>query len=256
MEIVTLERCESTSTTLRQMEAQGKATHGTVVRALEQTHGRGQRGNCWEAEPGANLTFSVLTAPEPIPPSHHFLLSQTIALAIIDCLALHGIDGDHRLEVKWPNDIMVEDRKIAGILIENSLDTAGCIRRSIVGIGLNVNQTAFTPAAPNATSLALITGRSYPLDDMMSTLASVIEAGVDTLNRAVLSLGTDPDASLGITRRYHARLWRREGRHRWRDNGTGEAFTAAIQGVMPNGTLLLDTGGATRAFRFKEVTPL
>ena len=131
----------------------------SVVAALSQTSGKGQRGNVWLSEPGRNLTFSiVLKFPakglkaemEPMLAYDQFVLSEITSLAIVDLLAEHDIQA----KIKWPNDIYVGDRKICGMLIENSL-RGEWIQHSIIGIGLNVNQRNFDVTLPNPTSMVL-----------------------------------------------------------------------------------------------------
>ncbi|MDE5927427.1 MAG: biotin--[acetyl-CoA-carboxylase] ligase, partial [Duncaniella sp.] len=145
------------------------APHGTVVMAREQTAGRGQRGNSWEAEPGCNITLSLLLRPEGLHPARQFVISQAVSLAIAD-LVSHFVAAP--VSIKWPNDIYVDDRKICGILIENTI-TGTSIDRTIVGIGLNVNQTEFRSDAPNPVS--------------MRQLMPKIEFAVASLARAMVS---------------------------------------------------------------------
>lgn len=132
-----------------------ESPHGFVVEAEAQTAGRGQRGNSWESEPRMNILMSVLLRPEGIAPSEQFLISQAVSVAIVRVLR-HYLP---EVRIKWPNDIYVGDRKICGILIENSI-TATKIIHSIVGIGLNVNQREFHSDAPNPVSMFQLTGRN------------------------------------------------------------------------------------------------
>ena len=136
----------------------------SVVAALSQTSGKGQRGNSWISAPGENLTFSVVLKfpssvsagePEPVKAYDQFVLSEIAALAVVDLLAEHGIQA----KIKWPNDIYVGEKKICGILIENTLQ-GEWIQHSIIGIGLNVNQRNFDATLPNPTSMVLCNGSS------------------------------------------------------------------------------------------------
>ncbi|WP_301748249.1 biotin--[acetyl-CoA-carboxylase] ligase [uncultured Duncaniella sp.] len=148
MEIIKIESTDSTSSHLAGI-AEGCA-HGTAVMARVQTAGRGQRGNSWEAEPGMNITLSLLLRPEGLEPARQFIISQAVSLAIVEML--DNFIGADAVSIKWPNDIYVNDSKIAGILIENVI-SGSAISRSIVGVGLNVNQTEFLSDAPNPVSL-------------------------------------------------------------------------------------------------------
>ena len=121
----------------------------TLVTADYQTAGRGQRGNSWESERGQNLLLALVARPAFLPAAAQFRLSQTIALAVADTVARYTDD----VAVKWPNDVYVGDRKICGMLIENSLKGQQ-MHTSTIGIGLNVNETAFPEYLPNPVSMA------------------------------------------------------------------------------------------------------
>ena len=129
----------------------------SVLSAVRQTEGRGQRGNSWSSNDGENLTFSIVLKygngegfiPE-IRAADQFAISEAAALAVVDLLASYDIEA----KIKWPNDIYVGNRKICGILIENAI-RGSYIANSIIGIGLNVNQQTFDPSLPNPTSMLL-----------------------------------------------------------------------------------------------------
>ena len=126
----------------------------SVIAAYEQTAGRGQRGNIWLTDPAMNLTFSIALKygqmPAGLKALDQFKISEITALSVVELLSGYGIEA----KIKWPNDIYVNDRKICGILIEHSVQ-GEFLSHSIVGIGLNVNQTAFDPSLPNPTSMRL-----------------------------------------------------------------------------------------------------
>jgi len=138
---------------------------GTVFIADSQIVGRGQASNAWESEPNMNLTFSILVYPDFLEISRQFELSKAISLGVADYL----IELTPNVTIKWPNDIYVENRKMAGILIENSIRT-NKIASSIIGIGLNINQQKFISDAPNPVSLSQISGRVYNLEESLSNL--------------------------------------------------------------------------------------
>lgn len=235
--IVKLPETASTNTYIDNLDNSEPQPEGCVVITHRQTAGRGQRGNSWEAEPGRNLTFSYLLRPEGVAPQEQFVLSQAVSLAVVDVLSRYT-DG---FSVKWPNDIYYNDSKIAGILIEHCLSGA-TISRTIVGIGLNINQQQFVSDAPNPISLSQITGEQYDLD---AILAEVLEA--TSLRYAMC----EADRAT-LQRDYHAALYRREGFHTYRD--AKGVFEAAIKGVLPDGHLLLiDADGCEHRYAFKEV---
>lgn len=239
--ITHIDETDSTNRWLREHLTGGQtpcAIHSTeglspceVVWADYQTAGRGQGTNTWESERGKNLTFSILLHPVDLPANRQFLLSMQVSLAICEALGEHI--GD--LSIKWPNDIYWRNAKIAGILIENSLQ-GSVIRDSIVGVGLNVNQRQFLSDAPNPISLWQIceheTAREQLLKDILAAL--------DRL------LGQE------VREQYLAMLYRRKGFHPYVDkNG---AFMAELEDVEDDGHLLLcDDSGAHRRYAFKEV---
>jgi len=154
-DIIWLERVDSTNDEARRHISE--IDNLSVVSALEQTKGRGQRGNRWSSQPGENLTFSLVVKDFRIKANEQSAISQTTALSLTDLLSRHEI----KARIKWPNDIYAGDEKICGILIENSLKGSE-IDWSIIGIGLNVNQTTFPEDLPNPTSMKLCTGNSNP----------------------------------------------------------------------------------------------
>ncbi|MBR4324827.1 MAG: biotin--[Bacteroidales bacterium] len=125
-----------------------------VIRADFQTDGRGQRGNTWHSPNAMNLMFSLVHYPVKLEARHQFMLSQAAALSVAEYLAQKGVAD---VSIKWPNDIYVGMKKICGMLIENAV-SGHYIRYSIIGIGININQTAFPDNLPNPTSLAIQTG--------------------------------------------------------------------------------------------------
>ena len=154
-DIIWLERVDSTNDEARRHISE--IDNLSVVSALEQTKGRGQHGNTWLSMPGENLTFSLVVKDFRIKANEQSAISQATALSLVDLLSRHEI----KARIKWPNDIYAGDEKICGILIENSLKGSE-IDWSIIGIGLNVNQTAFPEDLPNPTSMKLCTGNSNP----------------------------------------------------------------------------------------------
>lgn len=235
--IVKLEAIGSTNTYIDQIDVAESLPEGYVVVAHSQTAGRGQRGNSWEAAPGKNLTFSYLLRPHGVVAHEQFVLSQAAALAVVDVLSRYA-DG---FSVKWPNDIYYCDKKIAGILIEHNL-TGSHISRTIVGIGLNINQASFVSDAPNPVSLLQIMGREYDLDEVLSAI----------LQATAMRYAMCDDDRDGLRQAYAKVLYRREGYYKYRD-ADGE-FEAAIKDVRPDGYLLLvDRSGREREYAFKEV---
>ena len=211
----------------------------SVVAARLQTAGRGQRGNSWLAGKGENLTFSVLlkfgdAGFPPLTASSQFRISETVSVGICDYLGSKGIDA----RIKWPNDIYVRNRKICGILIENTLQ-GSAIATSIVGIGLNVNQKTFPPQLVNPTSISLQTGEEYILEEELPRLVdSIFPAGKLEGRRA----------------EYLRRLYRFGEFHDFTDCATGTVFEGRIIGVSEQGLLRVENRkGELKEFAFKEI---
>lgn len=243
MELIWLDECDSTNSVI----AREKLAHGTAVFARAQTAGRGQRGNSWESEPRKNLTFSLLLRPAWVEASRQFAVSQAVSLAIVAVLERHLGEGA-QLRIKWPNDIYAGNRKICGILIENSL-TGNRLNRCIVGAGINVNQTEFHSDAPNPVAMAQIAGREFLLEPLAEEFAGEMLAAVERLKTA--------DGANEIASRYFSNLWRADGFYRYRDAASGEEFMARIHSIGPMGHLTLQTAdGSLRTYAFKEVIVL
>lgn len=243
MEIIELDTVQSTSAYLSNIA--DTANHGTVVTAREQTAGRGQRGNSWEAEPGKNITLSLLIKPEGLHPSKQFVISQAVSIAIVTML--DRFIPTEEVSIKWPNDIYVGDRKICGILIESTI-TGTIVNRCIVGIGLNVNQEHFVSDAPNPVSLRqLLPSARFDVRTLSHSLANnVIDRVQHTLNGNYCA------------KEYFSRLWRREGWHPYRDNIRKADMYARIDSVAPSGLIALTdrADGITRNYAFKEITAI
>lgn len=213
--------------------------HGDVIWAERQTAGRGQRGHTWTSPEGVNLLFSVVLCPTFLPPGEQFLLSQGVALALVDTFAACGIDT----RIKWTNDIYAGDRKLTGILIEHRL-TGGRLERTVVGVGINVNQTVFDPALPNPTSMALETGRTFDREEVLTQFRAA-------LMRRYAALEAGGGASFAAE--YRRRMYRLDERQLFR-LPDGTLFTGIVRGVGPTGALQVEhPGGAVRDYLFREI---
>lgn len=221
----------------------------SVYAAKFQTAGRGQRGNKWSSAAGQNLTFSVLlnfTHPQmpDLAVRNQFLLSIASALSVSDLLRKLNI----RNTIKWPNDIYIGRRKVCGMLIENIVGNTG-LEHSIIGIGLNLNQTEFPPELVNPTSVLVSSGlRTVPehvLDDFLDIFSgfmpylSDIEGINEIRNKYVSRL-----FGLGVSREYHDCL-------------RNVDFTGTIKGISEEGLLLMEMPDKTVTnYSFKEVSYL
>lgn len=231
-----LPSCHSTNSYAIQYLKENEVIDGWIFFTFQQTAGRGQAGNKWESQPDKNLTFSkVLIAPD-VPVGEQFFLNMVVSLAVRSFLKLHQIEAT----IKWPNDIYVKDKKVAGILIESSL-RADEIRHSVIGIGLNVNQTHFHVA--NATSMQIITGQEYDLLTAIGELGLLLDEKIALLKKAPAE----------IVKEYHQLLYRRGIQATYKSTSDGEIFEGVIQGVDIVGRLVIQTSLSKRIFELKEV---
>ena len=213
----------------------------TVVSTDHQTAGRGQQGNSWYATAHQNLTLSILLRPTMVPANRQFELSELCALSVLNTLS-HYISDTESLSIKWPNDIYYKDKKIAGILIEHSL-TGTQLDYTILGIGLNINETTYPDFLPNPISLRIILGHEVSCAEVQDMLIDEMQRLYGHfVNRSSALLHSD----------YMQRLYRRKGYHTYRD-AEGK-FEAKIDEVLPTGELqLMRTDGRVNRYAFKEV---
>lgn len=241
MKIMVLESVDSTNEYL--MREADTLESPLLVAARHQTAGHGQRGNSWESAAGENLTFSVLIRLEAFSPLSQFYISEAVSLSVVDFLALHGIEA----MVKWPNDIYVGDRKICGILIRHSI-AGNSISYSVIGVGINVNQTKFLSNAPNPVSMSMISGCLYSIDQLYEEIGTCIENRLQAI---------DTEASCDhLHQEFMNTLWRGDGKYySFTDTTTGETFTATIHDISRQGPITLRLPDATlRTYNFKEVS--
>ncbi len=247
---IEVDKTGSTNSYLARLHAEKTLFEGAVVITKHQEQGRGQRGASWESEPGKNLTLSLLLTPTFLRPDEQFQLNKAVSLGVLEFVVYalmqaspksspkertftryHLSLGEGRGEaaVKWPNDIYIGTKKVAGILIENSV-SGNSLQQSIVGIGINVNQEKFSSDLPNPTSLKLITGNNFDLKQCLGQLCYCIE-------KRYLDLRTTKISK--IDTEYLKSLYRfgEFGDYKYRE----EAIKAKITGVTKSGMLLLQT---------------
>ena len=195
--------------------------------SLVKDAGRGQTGNGWESAPNENLLCSILLPPN----KNLYFLNIAVSVAIIRLLG-----GQYT--IKWPNDIYYNDKKLAGILLENAI-VGSEIKYSIAGIGLNVNQTEFVSDAPNPVSLKQITGKEYNIDQWMKDLFEAINSVLNEPEELIWS-------------EYKTHLYRREGY--WPFEDQEGCFEAHIEDVLPTGEIVLrDKNGQIHQYGFKQI---
>ena len=237
---VTIKEVDSTNNFLKQLASNSKPViEGTVIMAENQTAGRGQQQNGWHAEPGKNLTFSILLKPSFLPVTQQFDLVRAVSLGVFD--ALQPLLGDG-LKIKWPNDIYYGNRKLGGMLIENMIQ-GGQIKNAIVGIGLNINQQNFPDYLPNATSVKQILQQDYDLNTLLSDICRHIEAYYLNLKAGKI---------LFVRETYLNRLYRLNEQQEYKSKD-GQ-FTGTIKSVRDNGILVVERNNNEELeFSLKEI---
>jgi len=234
-----LPSCHSTNEVAQLMVKEG-ASAGTVVITDDQMAGKGQGSNKWLAEPGKNLTFSVVLNPTFIKPNEQFQITIAFSLAI--CEALEDILPG-RVQVKWPNDIYFKGRKMAGILIENIL-RGNNFDTCIVGIGMNVNQSTF-PEELNATSIKLALGHDFGKNHLLNSLLTTISSYYESLEQGGYK---------ALKKAYHKNLLGLGEERQFRANGVD--FSGIIQATDDHGRLIIRTAEEKLVFQHKEVEML
>lgn len=234
--LVFVPECHSTNTLALQISRQSAVIEGTLVITDHQIAGKGQRGNVWEAEPGMNLTFSLILKPKFLAINKQFFLNIVICLALKDYLKEKTQDI---IYIKWPNDILVHGKKISGVLIENQLQQTEIVN-SIAGIGLNINQKHFD--AVSATSLANITGLVFNTAVELSILLGFIESRYIQLKQGKTEV---------LMNGYLEALYRRHEKHTFSHHDN--LFEGTILDLDPLGKLRMETNEGVRAFGIKEI---
>ncbi len=219
MHLIKLSAIDSTNDYLKALNSGNDAESFTVVTAETQTKGRGQMGAKWVAEPGKNLTVSILIKDILTDAGQIFLLNATVATSIIITLKKFDVPD---LAVKWPNDILSANKKIGGILIENSFKPDSRID-AVIGFGLNVNQADFTDL-PKASSLLNVTGRAFDKDEILLEIITELKNNI--------SDGLSPD----VWKVYDKLLFRKNIPTAFEDAG-GIRFMGIIRGVCKDGKL-------------------
>ena len=228
----------STNNYATRLLASEKVEEGTIVLTFRQTKGRGHGKNVWESEDFKNLTFSLVLFPDFLPANMQFLLSQVVSLGLFDFLS----GKTSGVAIKWPNDLLIHGKKVAGILIENSV-LGENLQSSVVGIGININQVNFPDHLPQATSLAIETGIEYELD----AACQLIMADIMKWYRLLRDKHTEI-----IKEEYLKFLFRMGQKSLFRKND--ELFEAEIAGIDNFGQLLLkNSSGEILVFPFKSV---
>ena len=238
VDIIVVNETGSTNNYATRLLKEKNVPEGTLVLTFRQTQGRGQASNSWESGDNLNLTFSLILKPGFLPAPSQFLISQAVSLGLV-----HYLDNlVQGVTIKWPNDILVSGKKLAGILIEHAV-MGSRIAWSVAGIGLNVNQMNYKEYVPRAVSLKMLTGMEFDLHDVLNGITDSILFWYERLQ-------SEPHEKM--QQEYYRRLFRMG--QWWTYRADGREFEARITGTDPYGRLLLEErNGETMALPFKGV---
>lgn len=236
--IVKFKELDSTNNYLKKILSNCEPlTEGTVIMADYQLAGRGQEGNTWYSQPGKNLTISIYLNPSFLLASQQFNLNKAVSLGVTDCLTNYVAKD---CKIKWPNDIYHQDKKIGGILIENTIRGL-YLKDSIIGIGLNVNQTEFD-SLDKASSLSKILQKDYTLEVLLAQLCKSIESRYLQLRAENLRKINDD---------YHKQLFRLDKEADYLVSGN--KISGIIRAVNKQGALILESQEGLKEYNFKEI---
>lgn len=234
--IIHLTSVDSTSNYAANLLRDGKISSGAVILSDIQTEGRGQRSNTWQSLPFENLTFSFLLKPHCLNNIPVITINHCVSLALAEFIVQYGLLP----QLKWPNDIYINNNKIAGILIENNFKS-GCVTNSIIGIGVNINQTSFDSL--NATSLALLTNEKYPIKGILFDI-------LHQLNKQFHLFETTSSAA--VKERYDKKLWKINEVVRFKI--ANSYLKGVVVGTNIDGNLLVQCEGEILTFRNGEIS--
>lgn len=240
MNIIKLNAIESTNLYLKKLAVEKDTESYTVVTANYQSEGRGQMGANWHSEIGKNLTFSILIKFDTFEIEHQFYLSMAVSIGLLAAIRTHISSP---LFVKWPNDILADKDKLAGILIENMI-SGNLIKQTVIGIGLNVNQEQFPATIGKVTSLKIITGNSFDTEPLLESIVISIQNFVGYIERKEFQK---------LKELYLKSLYRFQKPAMFEDNN-GAIFLGKIVDVFEDGKLVVELKDEkTRKFNLKEI---
>ena len=239
MPIIKLNAIDSTNSYMRRLISEQDVEDYTIVIAEKQTQGRGQMGTVWKADKGKNLMFSVFKDLRLHDVQFPFYISMAISLAILKAFKTLNIPD---LRIKWPNDILSADKKICGILIENVIKNK--LNSTIIGVGINVNQTDFT-RLPKASSLKNITGTHYNVDEILQLIIKYTKEYSKLLQQEKYNF---------VKNEYETNLFRKNKPSTFKD-AEGVLFSGFIKGVTKYGKLqVIVEDEIVKKFDLKEIT--
>lgn len=241
MKIIKPNAIDSTNNFIKELSKNSFLENYTVVLTQNQTNGRGQQENLWFSEPFKNLTFSVFLRDLGLEITNQKYLNFAISLAVFEVLKSQKIPN---LSIKWPNDILSGNKKICGILIENTIRKK-LISISIIGIGLNVNQEIFEETLKKVTSLKNITNIEFNLDDLFFEIVTKIKENIKLLSTKKFDI---------LEQSYCAFLFKINTKSMFKKPNQ-EFFMGIIRGISSSGNILIELEDETiKEFGVKEIS--
>ena len=231
-----LPSCHSTNEMASVLMSNQRQINGTVIYTDYQTSGKGQRGNIWESKDGENILLSMILETNFVEPSDFFNLTIITSLAIHDLLKEYLKE---EIKIKWPNDLIYEDRKIGGILIENYIKQ-NSIEWCIVGVGININQKKFNE--PKAISLSAICRQNFDREELIYLLLQKVEGRYFQLKKGNVK---------SLKNEYLNSLYWKDEIHVFQ--AKGKYFNGKIIGVESSGKLKVELEEGERSYDFKEI---
>ncbi|MBT4338012.1 MAG: biotin--[acetyl-CoA-carboxylase] ligase [Bacteroidetes bacterium] len=239
LKLIEIDELNSTNDYARELIENSGAENGMIISAAFQSHGKGQSKAVWESEKGKNILMSIILKPEFLMAEKYFFISMIASLGIADCL--HTAFGIENVKIKWPNDIYINARKVAGILIQNDLNQHG-ISSSIIGVGLNVNQMSFSNSLPNPISMQHVLKKEIDLTFVREKLVEFI------LHKYHLLIEGRFEE---IKANYESQLYKYNLSAEF--SSQQKCFDGIIRGVDEYGKLVVETHAELKSFDMKEI---
>ncbi len=231
---------ESTNLYALNIISKSNPTEGTAISTYNQLNGRGQIGSKWESQPNKNISLSIILYPTFLKARAGFQLNQAISVAVWEFISTYIDSG---VKIKWPNDIYINDLKVAGLLIQNSIQGQQLLS-SVVGIGININQAYFSTSIPNPTSLINETQKTFDLDELSGQLFDQVERNYFLLKSGQLKI---------IQKKYLNALYRLNTPTQF-TKSDGHSFEGIIRSTTEEGKIRIeDEYGTMQTFNLKEV---
>lgn len=232
-----LESVDSTNNYAMALVKKGLASSDEAVFSMEQTAGKGRRGKSWQSKMGENIILTIIAEMQWLPVQKQFQVSVAVA---VGCVAFFSKYTKESIKIKWPNDIFINDRKAGGVLIENVIH-GSLWQWAIIGVGININQSAFDPEIRNAVSLKQVTGKNYDAIKLSAELHKIILSKINELEKGNFTK---------LFEQYNEKLFCREKTVKLKKGNI--VFETKIIGVSQSGELITKDA-IERRFGFDEV---